>query len=355
MPTNSKTKKRSLGRVLLDDIKRPFIASRKRAREFLVRRPHRSFRMTRRRDYNRSLKLPGYIAFTALVNRTLREHRKTFLIFTLVYVIGSGLMVGLASQENYTTLTSNLQSAGAEVFQVNVGQIGQAGVILFTIATTGLNDSITEVQQVYAAILAVLAWLVTVWLLRNLMAGRRVKVRDGLYNAGAPLVPTLLVTVILFVQLIPVGIAAIGYASASATGLLNGGVEAMLFWVAASLLVLLSLYLLTTTFFALVIVTLPGTYPMKAMRVAGDMVVGRRIRVLLRIIWMGLCIALAWAIIMIPIILLDAWLKSMWGQIQWLPIIPVVFLIMSTGTVIWMASYIYILYRKVIDDDAKPA
>lgn len=355
MPTNSKKSKRSLGRVLLDDIKKPFSAGRKRAREFLARRPHRSFRLTRRRDYARSLKLPGYFAFTKEVNDTLWRHRKIFLIFVLVYVIGSGIFVGLASQDNYTTLSDNLQNTGSEVFQGKLDQIGQAGIILFTIATTGLNTSITEVQQVYATILAILAWLVTVWLLRNLMAGRRVKVRDALYNAGTPIVATALVGLILIVQLIPVGIAAIGYASATATGLLSGGVEAMLFWVAASLLVILSLYWITTTFFAMIIVTLPGTYPMQAMKTAGDMVVGRRIRILLRIIWMLLNVAVAWAIVMIPIILLDAWLKSMWGQIQWLPIIPVTFLIVSTATVVWMASYIYILYRKVVDDDAKPA
>lgn len=355
MPTRSKAKKRSLFQVLVADIKKPFIAINRKVREFLSRRPHRSFRLTRRRDYSRSLKLPGYFAFTHEVNRTLRKHKKVFIFLALFYAIGSGLLVGLASQANYTQLTDALRSSGSEIFQGNIDQVGQAGIVLFSIATTGLTNNITEVQQMYAAILALLVWLTTVWLLRNLIAGHKVKMRDGLYNAGAPIVSTLLVSLVLVLQLIPVGIAAVAYAAASTTGLLAGGVEAMLFWVSASLLVILSLYWLSTTFFALIIVTLPGMYPMKALRAAGDMVVGRRVRVLLRLIWMGLCILIGWAVVMIPIILFDAWIKGVWYQIEWLPIIPISLLVMSTLTVMWAASYIYLLYRKVVDDDAKPA
>lgn len=129
----------------------------------------------------------------------------------------------------------------------------------------------------------------------------------------------------------------------------------MLFWIAAGLLTLLSIYWISSTFFALIVVTLPGMYPMQALRTAGDMVVGRRLRILLRLLWMGLGLVLAWALVLIPFILFDGWLKGVWPQIEWLPIVPVVLLLMSTATVVWTAAYIYLLYRKVVDDDAKPA
>lgn len=58
---------------------------------------------------------------------------------------------------------------------------------------------------------------------------------------------------------------------------------------------------------------------------------------------------------MIPVILLDGWLKSMFTQIQSWPIVPFMLVMMITATVIWVASYIYLLYRKVVDDDAAPA
>lgn len=106
---------------------------------------------------------------------------------------------------------------------------------------------------------------------------------------------------------------------------------------------------------ALVVVTLPGMYPMRAIRTAGDLVIGRRVRILLRFIWICLISIIVWAAVMIPIILFDSWLKSVWHGIEWLPLVPVALLAMGSVTVVWIASYVYMLYRKIVDDDASPA
>lgn len=322
---------------------------------YLARRPHRSFRRTRRRDYTRSLQLPGYFAFTSYVFGILKQHRATFLLLALAYAILTAVMVGVASQDTYTTLTDTLRQTGGEVFQGNVGEIGKAGLLFLTATTGGISQTPTEVQQVYAGLIALLTWLTTVWLLRNLLAGHKVKLRDGLYNASAPLLSTFLVALVLIVQLLPLAIALIGYSAAVASGLLAGGVEAMLFWIAAGTLGLLSLYWVTSTIIALVVVTLPGMYPWQALRTAGDLVVGRRARILLRILWMLLVATVTWLLIMVPIILLDTWLKGIWPATAWIPTIPVALLGLSSLTIVWSASYVYLLYRKVVSDDADPA
>lgn len=322
---------------------------------YLARRPHRSFRRTRRRDYKRSLKLPGYFAFSAHVRRTLLANKKLFIGLALIYAVLTAILVGIASQDTYSTLTDTLRDTGSEVFQGDFAQIGQAGLLFVTAMTGGISESLTEVQQVYAALIGLLVWLTTVWLLRNILAGHKVKLRDGLYNAAAPLLSTFLVGLVLIIQLLPLALALIGYSAALATGLLASGVEAMLFWVVAALLATLSLYWMTSTFIALVVVTLPGMYPVRALKTAGDIVIGRRLRILLRLVWMLLGIIVAWAIVMIPIILLDTWLKGIWAEIAWLPVIPVALLIMSSLTIVWSASYVYLLYRKVVADDADPA
>jgi hypothetical protein len=41
--------------------------------------------------------------------------------------------------------------------------------------------------------------------------------------------------------------------------------------------------------------------------------------------------------------------------IQWLPIVPVVMLVLSSVTAIWAAGYIYLLYRRIVADDSAPA
>ncbi|HWT40870.1 MAG TPA: hypothetical protein VN081_06435, partial [Dongiaceae bacterium] len=206
-------------------------------------------------------------------------------------------------------------------------------------------------QQIFAVLLFLMLWLTVVWLLRNLLAGHKVRMRDGLYSSGSPLFATMVIVFVVLLQLLPIGIAMIGYAAANSSGLLAGGVEAMLFWVGASLLGVLSLYWITSSLFAMVMVTLPGMYPWRALRTAGDIVFGRRIKLLLRWLWMLLAIAALWAVVLIPFILIDLWVKSLWPQVEWLPIVPVIVLLLSSFTALWASTYIYLLYRKVVDNE----
>lgn len=333
----------------------PFIKIRQRVKTFLASRPHRSFKRTFRYDYVRSLELPGYWKFTSEVRRMLWKNRRLFGLLTLTYALISGILVGMASQDTYSQLREMLQGAGSEIFSGNLGELGKAGLLLTTGVMGSLNQAPTDVQTVYSALLVILAWLTTVWLLRAIFAGQKLKLRDGLYASGAPIVPMMLMSLAFVVQLIPIALAAIGFTAATSTGLLDGGVEAMLFWVVALLLSVLSIYWVSTTIFALIVVTLPGMYPMRAFKVAGDLVTSRRIRILLRYAWLlGITVAL-WALIMIPVILLDSWFKSGFPALEWLPIVPVILLALSSMTVIWVAAYVYMLYRKVVDDDALPA
>lgn len=326
-----------------------------RIQRYLNRRPHRSFRRTRRRDYRRSLTLPGYWRLTREVSGLLWGHKKIFIFLGLVYGILTVLLIGLGSQETYATLGDTLAETSAEAFQGQWAQLGQAGLLFLSVAGSGLTGDLSADQQIYAALLFLMVWLTTVWLLRHILAGHTVRLRDGLYSAGAPLVSTFLVALVLVVQLLPLALAIIGFVAADQTGLLNNGIEAMLFWAAALLAGTLSLYWVTSTFFALIAVTLPGTYPMRALQVGGDMVIGRRVRILARLLWACGVVALSWVLILLPVILLDAWIKSLWVAIAGWPIVPVILLLLSVLTVIWLSSYVYILYRKVIDDDAAPA
>lgn len=352
MSNKSKKKAKISVKFIFDFIKKPFIKIKQKAISYLSRRPHRSFRRTRRRDYVRVLKLPGYIKFTKFVFGTIWSNRKIFLLLALFYAVFTSLMVGLASQDTYSSIADTMSATGGDMITGFWGQIGKAGLLFVSASTGGLNGSLSESQQIFSIIIILMAWLASVWLLRNILAGHKLKLRDGLYNSGSPILPTFLVLLVLIVQLLPASLALIGYGAASATGLLNGGVEAMLFWFAAGLLTLISLYFITSTIFALIIVTLPGMYPFRAIKIAGDLVLGRRIRILLRFLWLFVLTIVVWAIVMIPVILFDGWIKSIWSAIDWLPIVPVFLLVLSSLTVVWVSSYIYLLYRKVVDDES---
>lgn len=322
---------------------------------YLAGRTHRSFRRTRRRDYARSLGLPGYFSFTKHVGKTIWEYRKTLILLAVLYSILTVLLVGIASQDLYSTISNTLNATSGDAFSGVLGQFGKSGLLFLTTATGGISQTLTEAQQVYAGIIILLTWLTTVWLLRNLLAGHKVKLRDALYSAGAPIVSTFIIALVFIVQLLPLALAVIGYSAASATGLLAGGVEAMLFWVVALLLAVLSAYWVTSTFFAMIIVTLPGMYPYQALKTASSLVIGRRLRILMRLVWMFVVTAVVWVIVMIPIIMIDAWVKGLWKAVSGFPTVPMALLILGAISIIWVSSYVYLLYRKVVDDDANPA
>lgn len=320
---------------------------------FLMRRPHRSFRRTRRRDYVRSLKLPGYWRFTGQVWLYLWRKKRIFGLLLLLYAITTLLLGGITNQETYQQISDLVNKSVGEITQGAWGSVGQAGILLASAFLT--PGSVQADQQVYLVLCGVMLWLTTVWLLRDMMAGRNPRLRDGLYSAGSPVVASIIVLLIGVLQLIPLGIVALVYTGLSSVGLLAEGFGMMIFGALAFTVATLSLYWMTPTFMALVIVTLPGMYPLRAMKAAGDIVVGRRLRILYRVLWMMLITIVVWAAVMIPVILLDTGVKNIWPAIKGVPIVPVFAAVMGSFTAIWVASYIYILYRRIVDDDASPA
>jgi hypothetical protein len=165
----------------------------------------------------------------------------------------------------------------------------------------------------------------------------------------------VLVGFIIMLQLLPSSVGLIIYTAAANSGMLEGGVSAMLVWISVILLAMVSIYWISSSFIALVIVTLPGMYPMQAIRAAGDLVVGRRLRMLYRLVWLFIVVAVVWLIVMIPLILFDDWVKKLLPAISWVPLVPFLVIVMSSLTLIFSSSYIYLLYRRVVDDDDGPA
>ena len=323
----------------------------RRSKNFLGRRPHRSFRRTMRRDYVRSLQLPGYVSFSAYVTKVLFSQKKLFGKILLFYVVVGLMLIGIASQGMYSQLTGLLDETANDW-----SALGQATLLLLSGLSGGFNPSLTEAQQIYSILLLLLVWLAVVWALRAMLAGDGApKLRDILYNSAAPLVSTTIVFLIILIQLIPVALAIIIVNSARETGMFDVSVMSLIVSLVAGGLGLLSVYWITSSIIALVIVTLPGMYPLRAVQAAGDLVIGRRVRILLRLAWMMLCGVVFTVVILLPIILADRGIKQLLPGINWLPTIPVAMAFVSATVLIWSAAYVYLLYRKVVEDDADPA
>lgn len=285
----------------------------------------------------------------------MNSRRRLFVGLIAFYVVVSAIFVGISSQGVYAELSDVITETTSDAIEGGFGTLGETGLLLASGLAGTFSPQLSDVQQVFSALLFLLIWLTTVWLLRAILSGRTPRLRDGLYNAGSPIVPTAILFGILLIQLLPAVIAIIFLNVALSTSLLASGLIAMVTSVAVVILVVVSMYWATGTFIALIIITLPGMFPWQAMRVAGDLVIGRRMRILLRITWLIVGNLLLWIVIILPAIIIDRWIKDLLPALDWIPIVPIAIGCISAFIAVWSAAYVFLLYRKVVDDDAAPA
>lgn len=315
-------------------------------------RLHRSFKRSYREDYERPLETPGLLHHAVSTFRILFKNWRIFLPFVILIVVANIFLVGLMSEDTFVEFQDAMDETTAGLANGELGQTARAGLLLVsTITTGGLSQGMTEVQQVFAALLFLITWLVTIYLVRHLLARHRPKLRDGLYNALTPLISTLAVLVIVLLQCIPIFIVVITYSVAVSTEFLSTPFYALIYFIFAALMILLSVYLLSSTFLALVAVTAPGLYPMAAVRAASDLVAGRRIKLIIRMAYLLLVLAILWVVVMVPLILLDLWLKSVFDWLAGIPFVSLELQLMTTFTVIYFATYSYLFYRRMLDYD----
>ena len=129
-------------------------------------------------------------------------------------------------------------------------------------------------------------------------------------------------------------------------------VNPLVFFIFAALMILLSGYLLSSSLIAFVAVSAPGLYPMKALHTASDLMMGRRVKFIIRLVALVLALVILWVIIMLPLILFDLWMKTF----EWtagIPFIPICLTIMTSFTCIYVTAYLYLYYRWMLDYEEK--
>ena len=257
------------------------------------------------------------------------------------------------SDSTYRQFQEILDQTTEELGSGDIGVMAKAGLLLIsTVTTGGLSGDSGEAATVFFVIIFLMIWLVTIFLLRHIMAKKKVKFRDALYNAMSPLVPSLVIFVVAVLQCIPILIFIIALSAAIQTEFLATPFYALVFFIFAALLILLSAYLLSSSLMAFVAVSAPGLYPFKALRTASELMQGRRIRFILRLVSLILTVLITWVVVMLPLIAFDLFMK----QFEWtsqIPFVPVCLLVMTCFTGIYVTAYLYIYYRWMLGYDGK--
>ena len=313
--------------------------------------PHKSFRRSYREDYLRETHVPGILNHIFSSFKIIFKNWKLFLPFIIVLVILNAVFVGIMSEDNYSQFQDILDETSLQVAGGDIGNVAKAGLLLVsTITTGGLSGESSEAAIVFGVIIFLIIWLVTIFLLRHRLAEHKVKLRDGLYNAMTPMISTFMVFLVALIQCIPLFLLIIVFSAAVQTGFLNTPFYALLFFIFAAVMILISGYLLSSSLVAMVAVSAPGLYPMQALRTSSDLMMGRRIKFVIRLIALIIALSIIWVIVMLPLILFDLWMKT-FEWTQGIPFVPVCLSTMTCFTGIYITTYLYLYYRWMLDYD----
>lgn len=292
---------------------------------------YRSFHLSKRLSHPAPKISKSYDLFKASV-KSIWKNKKLFIGITIIYILLSLVFVkGFTATTDSTTVNDLLST----IFQGVLGQIVGGMTVLGTfVVSSGVTP--TELAGAYQAILLIVVSLAVIWSLRQVNAGRTVRIRDSFYDGMYPLIPFLLVLVVIGIQLLPLILANILYGFVFGGGLATSAPEVIVWGALLSLLVIWTLYMVVSSIFGLYIVALPNMTPMKALRSARALVRYRRMVILRKILFLIFVLFIVLAIIMLPIILFVA------VAAEW------VFFSLSLASLAIFHSYMYTLYRELL-------
>lgn len=266
--------------------------------------------------------------------KIIKKHWRPLGGIMLVYLI---LNIILASGiSNLSTAVSdikfNLNAAGSE----NLNPLGTALSGFSDLVASG-GTSASPTGSALQTALIIIVSLVIIWALRHLLAGKKIGIKQAYYSSMAPLIPFLLILLVIVVQLLPILLGIPIVSTVLAAIFVDGGtLSAVIFMIAAAGLLGWSLYMISSSVFAVYIVTLPDMHPRQALRSAKNLAAFRRWAIMRRLIFLPIITLIAMAVVVVPLIL--------WATFLVVP----VFLALSVFSLLFAHTYLYSLYRELI-------
>lgn len=283
---------------------------------------------------NKPVSLMNVWQITKAASSVIWQHRVLFIGITVVYGFLNVLLAqGLAHGNDITTLKNSLN----EAFSGNFGSIA-TGLSIFVVLIGTAGNTSSQTAGAYQTMLSLIASLAIIWSLRQVLAGNLPRIRDSFYQGMYPLIPFILVLSVIALQLIPLLIGSTIYAMVINNGIAVHLIEKIVWFAIFAGLAAVSLYMISASLFAIYIVTLPGMTPIKSLKTARELVAGRRLRVLLKIISMPIILIVAAAIVMLPIIIILT------------PLSQYVFFLLTMFSLVAIHAYMYTLYRNLINE-----
>lgn len=249
-----------------------------------------------------------------------------YVLLTLVFVKGFSNTLNIPELKDELSTIQNVSSTSTS--------LTLAGVV----ATSSGAES-GSAAGVYQSILLIIFLLAYVWLFRRTndeTTPVKLAVKEPFYKGMQQLVPFLLTILVIGLQLIPliVGLGIFGIVQSN--GLAATTVEVFLWGLMAGSLSVLTLYFLSSSIIALVIVTLPGTTPMQALKNAKKKTEFRRSAVMVRLFALTLLVSIVLGLLlMLTILVIPAAAEF-------------IFLVLSAVSLPIVVGAVYKLYRAIL-------
>jgi hypothetical protein len=141
----------------------------------------------------------------------------------------------------------------------------------------------------------------------------------------------------VFIQLLPLTIGWPIFGAILSVIFNPGGLLTLLSLVIFGLLAAWSFYMISSSIFALYIVTLPDMQPRPALRSAKDLVKFRRWQLMRKVLFLPIFILVLMAVLVVPLILFASFL------------VAPVFYVLSMLAILFIHTYLYSLYRSLLE------
>jgi len=312
--------------------KTPAIPARSKSKRALKTPAYKSFRLSKRIKHP-APKLPKARQLARQSLGVLWRHKRVFTgimaVFAVLYVV---FVRGLAGTDLATFRESLQDSEGFAGVQVAQG----LGMVAYLFGNVSSAES--EIAGAYQLLLLSLVSMALIWTFRQMYADkpRRVTVKQAYYTGTAPFVRYLIINAVIGLQLVPALLGMAIYQQVLGAGLAATSAESFIWLALLVMTLLLSFYMVSSSIFALFIVTLPDVTPMQALRSARELVHFRRWEVMRKVAFMPLMLILVGMVAFLPIVLYAT------------PVADVLFSVAAIAAVAIINSYMYQLYRSLL-------
>jgi hypothetical protein len=246
-------------------------------------------------------------------------------------LLNLALVKGISSSVSLTDLKSTIN----DVYDGGISN-WVSSLAVFSVLLTTKGSGLNDVAGLLQFLLILISSLAIIWMLRHVLTGKKVRVRDSFYKGMYPLVPSLLVVALLAIELVPMLLGMSLYVNVVQSGIAATAWEVVVWTIILIGLTALSLFLVIPTIMSSYIATLPDMTPVLAIKSGWNLVRARRWSVLRKIVFLPLALLILIVLIMMPIIMFVT------------PIAQGAFFVLTMVGILVIHSYLYTLYRELL-------